>query len=83
MTRLLVAALAALGFATTVCAQTPAALGLLEFASDTDGFHASRYRLGGLYPYASWFDHLGVATQQHASMRGQLAEIVYCAFYRH
>jgi len=61
--RLLAAALAALGFATAAWGQAPAALGLLELASDTDGFHASRYRAGGLYPYASWFDNAGVAAQ--------------------
>jgi hypothetical protein len=69
--RRLAAALAALGLAATACAQTPAVLGNLEFASDTDGFHASRFRTGGLYPYTSWFDHLGAAAQTtHYSQGG-------------
>jgi hypothetical protein len=63
MIRRLLAALAALALATTACAQAPAALGNFEIASDTDGFHASRFRVGGLYAYASWFDHLGAAAQ--------------------
>ena len=67
----LAAASAALALAFAACAQTPAVLGNVEFASDTDGFHASRFRAGGLYPYASWFDHAGVAAQvTHYSQAG-------------
>ena len=42
---------------------TPAILGGIDVASDTDGFHATRFRAGGLYPYASYFDYTGVALQ--------------------
>lgn len=42
---------------------TPAILGGIDVASDTDGFHATRLRAGGLYPYLSYFDYAGVALQ--------------------
>ena len=42
---------------------SPAILGGIDVASDTDGFHATRLRAGGLYPYASYFDYAGVALQ--------------------
>jgi hypothetical protein len=41
----------------------PAALGNMDVSSDTDGFHAARVRIGGLYPYGSYLDHFGVAIQ--------------------
>jgi hypothetical protein len=44
-------------------AQQPAALGDVDVAGDTDGFHATRVRLGALYPYRSAFDHVGAAVQ--------------------
>ncbi len=62
MTRWVVAALA-LVLVTSANAQSGAALGNVDFASDTDGFHASRVRTGGLYPYGSYIDHFGVAVQ--------------------
>jgi hypothetical protein len=69
--RRLATGLAAMAFAAAACAQTPAVLGGIDIASDTDGFHASRFRVGGLYPYASWFDHVGVAAQTtHYSQDG-------------
>ena len=42
---------------------TPAILGGIDVASDTDGFHAMHFRAGGLYPYVSYFDYAGVALQ--------------------
>jgi hypothetical protein len=69
--RRLATGLAAMALAAAACAQTPAVLGDIDIASDTDGFHASRFRVGGLYPYASWFDHVGVAAQTtHYSQDG-------------
>ena len=62
MTRFVAVALA-LVLAASARAQAPAALGNVDFQSDTDGFHASRLRIGGLYPYASSFDHVGAAVQ--------------------
>jgi hypothetical protein len=62
VTRWVVAALALL-LAAVAHAQSPAALGNVDFASDTDGFHASRVRLGAVYPYRSYVDHFGVAAQ--------------------
>lgn len=62
MTRFVVVALA-LVLAAGARAQSPAALGNVDIASDTDGFHASRVRVGGLYPYASYLDYYGVAVQ--------------------
>lgn len=62
MTRLVVLALALL-LAAGARAQAPALLGNADIASDTDGFHASRLRIGGLYPYASYLDNFGVAVQ--------------------
>ncbi len=41
-----------------------AALGNVDVSSDTDGFHATRLRLGGLTPYAAYFDYTGVALQE-------------------
>lgn len=61
MTRWVFAVLA-LALAATAHAQ--AALGNIDVASDTDGFHASRLRFGGLYPYGSYLDHFGVAVQE-------------------
>ncbi|MHB8494977.1 MAG: hypothetical protein ACYC9Z_01940 [Casimicrobiaceae bacterium] len=50
---------------------TPAILGGIDVASDTDGFHATRFRAGGLYPYVSYFDYAGVALQAtHYSQAG-------------
>ena len=70
MTRRVAAALALL-LATAAHAQSPALLGNLDFASDTDAFHASRVRVGGLYPYRSFVDHFGVAVQNtHYSQSG-------------
>ena len=62
MTRRVIAALA-LVLAATAHAQMPALLGNVDVASDTDGFHAARVRLGGLAPYNSDLDHFGVAVQ--------------------
>lgn len=62
MTRRFAAALA-FSLATAAHAQAPAALGDVDVASDTDGFHATRLRAGALYPYRSAFDHVGVAVQ--------------------
>ena len=62
MTRLVAAALALL-LAAAAHAQSPAVLGNVDIASDTDGFHASRVRIGGVYPYRSYVDHFGVAVQ--------------------
>jgi hypothetical protein len=61
--RRFVAATLACALAAGVRAQSPAVLGNVDVASDTDGFHATRVRTGALYPYASYFDHLGVAVQ--------------------
>ena len=61
MTRF-VAALLALALAGSAHAQW-AALGNVDFQSDTDGFHATRVRIGGLHPYATYVDHFGVAAQ--------------------
>jgi hypothetical protein len=48
-----------------------AALGSVDFASDTDGFHSTRFRAGALYPYVSYFDHAGVTVQDtHYSQAG-------------
>ena len=55
---------AALAFVLAVAAHAePAALGNIDVSSDTDGFHAARVRIGGLYPYGSYLDHFGVAIQ--------------------
>lgn len=55
---------AALAFVLAVAAHAePAALGNIDVSSDTDGFHATRVRIGGLYPYGSYLDHFGVAIQ--------------------
>jgi len=55
---------AALAFVLAVAAHAePAALGNIDVSSDTDGFHATRVRIGGLYPYGSYLDHFGVAVQ--------------------
>lgn len=62
MTRWVVAALTFL-LTATAQAQSTAALGNVDVASDTDGFHASRLRIGGLYPYTSFLDLAGVAAQ--------------------
>ena len=62
MTRWVAAALA-LALAITSHAQSPAALGNVDVESDTDGFHASRVRVGALYPYGSYLDHVGVSIQ--------------------
>lgn len=62
MTRLGLVALA-LMLAAGARAQAPAALGNIDVESDTDGFHASRVRIGALYPYGSYVDHLGAAVQ--------------------
>lgn len=62
MTRLLVVA-SALLLAGTVHAQQSALLGDIDFSGDTDGFHASRERIGAFRPYGSYFDHFGVALQ--------------------
>jgi hypothetical protein len=61
VTRWVVAALA-LVLAVAAHAE-PAALGNMDVSSDTDGFHAARVRIGGLYPYGSYLDHFGVAIQ--------------------
>ena len=61
MTRLVVALLA-LALAGGANAQW-AGIGNVDFQSDTDGFHATRVRAGGLYPYASYVDYVGVAAQ--------------------
>lgn len=61
----------AVGLAASAFAQSPAVVGNLEFTSDSDGFHASRVRAGGLYPYGSFVDHAGVAVQTtHYSQHG-------------
>jgi len=44
-------------------AQSAAALGNIDVEGDTDGFHATRVRIGALYPFASYVDHLGAAVQ--------------------
>ena len=62
MTRLVLVALA-LMLAAGARAQAPAATGNIDIESDTDGFHASRVRIGALYPYGSYVDHLGAAAQ--------------------
>ena len=62
MTRWVLAALALL-LALNAHAEAPAALGNFDVSSDTDGFHAARTRIGGLYPYGSYVDHFGVAVQ--------------------
>ena len=48
----------------------PALLGNFDISSDTDGFHANRYRAGTLYPYASYFDYAGVAIQDTRYSQG-------------
>ncbi|MGE5668326.1 MAG: hypothetical protein ACM338_09035 [Betaproteobacteria bacterium] len=48
----------------------PALLGNFDISSDTDGFHAARYRAGVLYPYASYFDYAGVAVQDTRYSQG-------------
>jgi hypothetical protein len=53
----------AFALAAAVHAQSPAALGDVDFASDTDGFRATRIRAGALYPYRSAFEHAGIAVQ--------------------
>jgi hypothetical protein len=58
-----VCAALALLLAAAAHAQAPAALGNVDLASDTDGFHASRVRVGALYPYGSYLDHFGVAIE--------------------
>jgi hypothetical protein len=58
----LVAAALAFGLAATAHAQT-SALGNVDVASDTDGFHATRVRAGALHPDRSDLDYLGVAAQ--------------------
>ncbi len=40
-----------------------AAIASVDVASDTDGFHSTRFRAGALYPYVSYFDHVGVTVQ--------------------
>ena len=62
MTRFVVALLA-LVLAGGANAQTAAALGNIDVEGDTDGFHATRVRIGGLYPFGSYVDHLGAAVQ--------------------
>lgn len=62
MTRFVVALLA-LVLAAGAHAQASAAFGNIDIESDTDGFHATRVRFGGLRPYASYLDHFGVAVQ--------------------
>lgn len=62
MTRFVLLALA-LVLAMDAHAEAPALLGNVDVASDTDGFHASRVRIGALYQYGSYLDHLGVAAQ--------------------
>jgi hypothetical protein len=59
----LVALLMALAMAAGARAESPAALGSLDIASDTDGFHVTRMRAGVLYPYGSYLDYVGVAAQ--------------------
>ena len=44
-------------------AEPAALLGNIEIASDTDGFHATRFRTGALYSYRSYLDYAGVAAQ--------------------
>ena len=62
MTRWVLATLA-LVLALNAHAEAPAALGNFDVSSDTDGFHAARTRIGGLYPYGGYVDHFGVAIQ--------------------
>jgi hypothetical protein len=69
MKRSLVAALAC-ALAWSAHAQSPAVLGNVDIASDTDGFHATRVRTGVLYPYASYVDHVGVALQDTRFSQG-------------
>lgn len=61
MTRF-VAVVLALALAASAHAEV-AALGNVDFQSDTDGFHANRVRIGALFPYATYVDHFGVAAQ--------------------
>ena len=42
---------------------SPAIIGGIDVAGDTDGFHSTRLRAGGLYPYTSYFDYAGVTLQ--------------------
>ena len=37
--------------------------------TDTDGFHASRARAGGLYPYANPWSYAGAAAQSRSEER--------------
>ena len=72
MTRLVAAALA-LGLAAAAHAQT-SALGNLDIASDTDGFHATRVRAGALQPDRSDLDYVGVAAQTTHYSQGGFAQ---------
>ena len=72
MTRLVAAALA-LGLAAAAHAQT-SALGNLDIASDTDGFHATRARVGALHPDRSDLDYVGVAAQTTHYSHGGFAQ---------
>lgn len=47
-------------------AEPAALLGNIEIASDSDGFHATRFRAGALYAYGSHLDYVGVAAQHTA-----------------
>jgi hypothetical protein len=67
----LAASLAGMGNAVAQDAPRPAATIGLDYTSDTDGFHAFRARLGGLYTYANPWNYAGVSVQStRYSQRG-------------
>jgi hypothetical protein len=57
------AAALAFALAASAPAQSPAVLGNVDYASDTDGFHATRVRAGALASYRSAFEYAGVAAE--------------------
>ena len=80
-------AAAALAVAALVCfaragvaaaddAPPPAALADVAFASDSDGFHTLRTRIGGLYPYANPWSYGGVAAQDTRYTQGDFRKDV-------
>ena len=62
----------------------PAALADAVYAADSDGFHATRARVGGLYPYANPWRYTGAATQDTRYTQGGFRKDVagVLGFYR-
>lgn len=54
----------------------PVALADAIFTSDSDGFHAIRARVGGLYPYANPWRYAGAATQDTRYAQGSFRKDV-------